>query len=54
MMGVFVLTYAIGNVIAGLFAGNFDPSRLDQMPNLYQQIFLFSLAVGIVVYVFML
>ena len=52
MMGVFVLTYAIGNVIAGLFAGNFDPSRLDQMPNLYQQIFLFSVAVGIVVYVF--
>ncbi len=52
MMGVFVLTYAIGNVIAGLFAGNFDPSRLDQMPNLYQQIFLFSVAVGIVVYLF--
>lgn len=52
MMGVFVLTYAIGNVIAGLFAGNFDPSRLDQMPSLYQQVFLFSVAVGIVVYVF--
>ncbi len=52
MMGVFVLTYAIGNVIAGLFAGNFDPSRLDQMPDLYMQILLFSLAIGIVVYVF--
>lgn len=49
MMGVFVLTYSIGNVIAGLLAGNFDPSRLDEMPNLYLQISLFSIAVGIVV-----
>lgn len=48
MMGVFVLTYSIGNVIAGLLAGNFDPSRLDEMPNLYLQISLFSIAIGIV------
>jgi len=52
MMGVFVLTYAIGNVIAGLFAGNFDPERLDQMPSLYMQITLFTVAVGLFVYVF--
>jgi len=52
MMGVFVLTYAIGSVIAGLFAGNFDPERLDQMPSLYIQITLFTVAVGLVVYVF--
>ena len=48
MMGVFVLTYSIGNVIAGLLAGNFDPSRLDEMPSLYMQISLFSIAIGIV------
>lgn len=48
MMGVFVLTYSIGNVIAGLLAGNFDPSRLDEMPGLYMQISLFSIAIGIV------
>ena len=48
MMGVFVLTYSIGSVIAGLLAGNFDPNRLDEMPSLYMQIALFSIAIGIV------
>jgi POT family proton-dependent oligopeptide transporter len=52
MMGVFVLTYSIGSVIAGLLAGNFDPSRLDEMPNLYLQISLFSIAIGIVLLLF--
>ncbi|RDV24368.1 MFS transporter [Alteromonas aestuariivivens] len=50
MMGVFVLTYSIGNVIAGLLAGSFDPNRLDEMPNLYIQISLFSIAIGIVIF----
>lgn len=50
MMGVFVLTYSIGNVVAGLLAGNFDPNKVDQMPNLYLQISLFSIAIGIVIY----
>jgi POT family proton-dependent oligopeptide transporter len=49
MMGVFVLTYSIGNVVAGLLAGNFDPNQVDQMPNLYLQISLFSIAIGIVI-----
>lgn len=49
MMGVFVLTYSIGNVVAGLLAGNFDPEKVDQMPNLYLQIAFFSIAIGIVV-----
>ncbi|WP_026294632.1 peptide MFS transporter [Salinimonas chungwhensis] len=49
MMGVFVLTYSIGNVIAGLLAGNFNPDRLETMPDLYMQITLFSIAIGIVV-----
>lgn len=49
MMGVFVLTYSIGNVVAGLLAGNFDPEKVDQMPNLYLQISLFSIAIGIVI-----
>jgi POT family proton-dependent oligopeptide transporter len=50
MMGVFVLTYSIGNVIAGLLAGNFDPNNVEQMPNLYIQISLFSIAIGIVIF----
>ena len=50
MMGVFVLTYSIGNVVAGLLAGNFDPNQVDQMPNLFLQISLFSIAIGIVIF----
>ena len=50
MMGVFVLTYSIGNVIAGLLAGNFDPNKVEDMPNLYLQISLFTIAIGIVIF----
>jgi len=50
LMGIFVLTYSIGNVIAGLLAGNFDPSQVDQIPSLYIQISLFSIGIGIVIY----
>ena len=35
-------------VIAGLLAGNFDPENLEQMPNLYLQISLFGISVGII------
>jgi len=48
MMGVFVLTYSIGNVISGLLAGNFDPNNVAEIPNLYLQIALFSIGVGII------
>ncbi|KXI28143.1 peptide MFS transporter [Paraglaciecola hydrolytica] len=48
MMGVFVLTYSMGSVIAGLLAGQFDPNQVEQMPGLYMQISLFSIAIGIV------
>ena len=41
-------TYSIGNVIAGLLAGNFDPENLEQMPNLYLQISLFGISIGII------
>ncbi len=49
MMGVFVLTYSIGNIISGLLAGNFDPNNVAELPNLYLQIALFSIGVGIIV-----
>jgi len=49
MMGVFVLTYSIGNIIAGLVAGGFDPEKVEQMPNLYLQIVTFSIAIGAVI-----
>ena len=47
-MGVFVLTYSIGNVLAGLLSGGFDPNNVQEMPNLYLQISLFGIGVGIV------
>lgn len=50
MMGVFVLTYSIGNIISGLLAGNFDPNQIDQLPNLYGQICVFSIGIGIVIF----
>lgn len=50
LMGVFVLTYSIGNIISGLLAGNFDPNQVDQIPSLYLQISLFSIGIGIVIY----
>ncbi|WP_088330213.1 peptide MFS transporter [Lacimicrobium sp. SS2-24] len=50
MMGVFVLTYSIGNVVAGLLAGNFDPEKPAEMPALFMQITLFSIAIGIVIF----
>lgn len=48
MMGIFVLTYSMGSIIAGLFAGRFDPEQVDQMPGLYMQIATFSIAIGLV------
>ena len=48
MMGVFVLTYSIGNIIAGLLAGGFDPNNMEEIPYLYLQIALFSIGVGII------
>jgi len=49
MMGVFVLTYSIGNIIAGLLAGNFDPNNVSELPNLYIQIAIFSIGIGAVI-----
>ncbi|WP_237058002.1 peptide MFS transporter [Microbulbifer sediminum] len=49
MMGVFVLTYSIGNIIAGLLAGNFDPENVSELPNLYLQIAVFSIGIGAVI-----
>ena len=48
MMGVFVLTYSIGNIIAGIFAGNFDPENVAEMPGLYLQIVKVSVVLGII------
>ncbi|MGM0481363.1 MAG: peptide MFS transporter [Pseudomonadota bacterium] len=51
MMGVFVLTYSIGNVVAGLLAGGLDPENPAAMPELYWTIFLFGVSGGLIVFV---
>ncbi|MEW5248158.1 peptide MFS transporter [Microbulbifer sp. 2201CG32-9] len=48
MMGVFVLTYSIGNIFSGLLAGHFDPNNISELPNLYLQISLFIIGTGII------
>lgn len=48
MMGIFVLTYSIGNIISGLLAGNYDPNNVEQIPALYIQISLFSIGIGLI------
>ena len=49
MMGIFVLTYSIGNIISGLLAGNYDPNNVSQIPSLYIQISLFSMGIGLII-----
>jgi len=49
MMGIFVLTYSIGNIISGLLAGNYDPNNVSQIPSLYIQISLFSMGIGLAI-----
>lgn len=50
MMGLFVLTYSMGNIIAGLMAGGFDPENVEQMPDLFKMIATFAIGVGAVVF----
>ena len=51
MMGLFVLTYSMGNIIAGLLAGGFDPENVAEMPDLFQMIATFAIGTGAVVFV---
>ena len=46
MMGVWFLTSAIGNLIAGLAAGRFSTDAIDAMPALYTQIVLMTGGTG--------
>ena len=49
LMGLFVLTYSMGNIIAGLIAGGFDPENVAEMPSLFTTISTFVIGVGAVV-----
>ncbi|MFN8355691.1 MAG: peptide MFS transporter [Spirosomataceae bacterium] len=47
-MGIWFVAASLGNLIAGLFAGNFEESNLQAMPSLFHQVFLFGTISGVV------
>jgi proton-dependent oligopeptide transporter, POT family len=47
LMGLWFVAAALGNLIAGLFAGNFDESNVAQMPDLFLQVFMFGSGLGL-------
>ena len=47
MMGIWFIGAALGNLIAGLFAGNFDENNTGQMPDLFMSVVFTSVGAGI-------
>ena len=52
MMGIWFLGSALGNIIAGLVAGRFNPESLHDMPNLYLQIISITVFAGVLLLLF--
>ncbi|PWJ57736.1 POT family proton-dependent oligopeptide transporter [Dyadobacter jejuensis] len=52
LMGIWFVAASLGNLIAGLFAGNFDENNVDQMPALFNQVALFSVGFGLLLLIF--
>ncbi|GAB3520057.1 peptide MFS transporter [Emticicia fontis] len=51
LMGVWFVATALGNLVAGLFAGGFDEENVQQMPDMFMSIVWFCLAVGAIILV---
>ena len=49
LMGLFIFTYSMGNIIASLFAGNYNSENVGEMPGLFMQVATFSIGAGAVV-----
>jgi proton-dependent oligopeptide transporter, POT family len=52
MMGLWFVATALGNLIAGLLAGDFTESNTAQMPAMFLKVVLFCLGIGILLIVF--
>ena len=50
MMGLFVLTYSIGNVIAGVLAGSFGGEESGDLIGLFSFIVQFTVSIGVIVF----
>ncbi len=48
MMGIWFVGAALGNLIAGLYSGNFNPENLQEMPNLFLSVVWLGIGAGIV------
>lgn len=51
MMGMFFLSLSLGNLVAGLIAGEFDANNLAAMPGQYMHIVYFAVGLGAVLLV---
>ena len=47
MMGVWFLSLSLGSILAGLFAGEFRPDAVEEMPGLYLQLVLMMVGAGL-------
>ena len=52
MMGIWFVGTSLGNLIAGLFAGNFDSENAAQIPDLFWSVVMFGIGSGILFLVF--
>ncbi|AWV98908.1 peptide MFS transporter [Arcticibacterium luteifluviistationis] len=52
MMGLWFVGASLGNLIAGLFAGNFDEGNVDAMPGLFMQFCMYGAVAGLLMILF--
>ncbi|MBV9695470.1 MAG: MFS transporter, partial [Gammaproteobacteria bacterium] len=50
VMGIWFLSLALGNIFAGQLAGQYDPTRLETVPDLFLRIFWYGLAGGLAIW----
>jgi POT family proton-dependent oligopeptide transporter len=51
MMGIWFVGASLGNLIAGLFAGNFDEENVAQMPDLFFSVVLLGVGASILFFI---
>lgn len=52
MMGTWFMGSALGNIIAGLAGGHFDPSQIEQMPSIFMHIVIMTCGAGFIFMIF--
>ncbi|ODS83837.1 MAG: amino acid transporter [Cytophagaceae bacterium SCN 52-12] len=52
LMGIWFVAASLGNLISGLFASNFDEENVAQMPHLFNQVFLVTGGLALLLLVF--